>query len=394
MNSEIRFGLPCLRNGANHVVACCVTFILTLFFASGCASPQQPVSPDMDAPSLTLLRQLVRDQPEIWRIEFWDGKPMVVTPEGVSVLTADMQIVPKEATPGVALRDAVDSGGSAWAIEPSPREVRLLQFKNGNWRADHSFPSVAKPFQDVRLVADVDRPAIMTRDILWRFRNGQWIRVDLPPGMGKGLPLSNFFLAEASLCDLQLLLFGEKLFVGIDRGEFGGGIWYLDLDTAERDWRKFDRGPAGSFAVGSDGTLWCSGGLMHMSEAYAGLYYYDGLVWQTLFEESGSIGEISPLFGRRSSINAICFDPDGSILYLLAPDAGIFRKEGDRIVPVVHLPEGNNSTEYATGLLVDKDETFYVADYDAGILVFNKDSGHYTVRSVRFPHPTTRPIHW
>ncbi|HVT81463.1 MAG TPA: hypothetical protein VHM90_12485 [Phycisphaerae bacterium] len=371
----------------------CLIVLLSVFLLSGCAEPQpRTVSPNLDDTSLNLLRSLKRDQHDIWRIEYWNGRPMLVTDAGICLLNDEQQLIALEATSGTPLRDAVESGGKSWVLETLPNSARLLEYHNGKWREEKTFPPARDPYDDIRLIKDADRPAVMMADAIWRYRNGAWNRIPLPAGMAKGIPLHNYFQREAELFDLHLGVVNNILFVGIDRGEDGGAMYYLNLDTPSPKWQFFESDAVRGLAVDRHDNVWCGIGLLHGGKHSAGLRSFDGKNWKSAFEFEGYSWQgydnsTEQIFGSRSSLSSICMDPSRSHLYLLASQAGIFRKEGEKLIPVLRLPERINATEYANGLLVGQDEVFYIADGDAGLLIFSKRSDRYTVQSIPLPYP-------
>jgi hypothetical protein len=370
-------------------------YILILFLTllTSCAGESfRQVSPDLDSGDIAVLRNLKRDQPVIWRIGSWRGEPMVTTKYGAEVLTTDQAMTRLEASPGVSLRDAVECGGKAWALEISKQGSRLLKYDDERWQEERSFVTAANPPEDVRLVADVDRPAVMTRTSIWRFQGQRWKQTALPPRMVGSIPLANYYYGNAGLYDLHLVLLRNLLFVGINRGEDGGAVSQLDLDVASPAWTVFGMDPVNGLVVDRNQTLWCGTGSLHLSALRGALYCYVGQSWQTIFDVGGLADPTTEsVFGHRSPMSAIALGPDKSRPYLLASDAGIFRRDHARLVPVVHFPEDNDSMEISNGMLVGTDETFYVATYDAGLLIFAKGANRYQVRRVNLAEVTGGP---
>jgi hypothetical protein len=145
---------------------------------------------------------------------------------------------------------------------------------------------------------DGDLLVVFDDTAIRRYENGEWKTVRLNLGSD-----------ELIYSPARVLLVGRKLYIGVDKGEWGGQLVVADIDTgfAEiegRDWqhtagnvRDIDRGP--------DGRIYVTCGLWHLDGESSVLMAFDGRTWETVLWSDYMVDDRT----LRSSFRAL---PDGS----------------------------------------------------------------------------------
>lgn len=130
----------------------------------------------------------------------------------------------------------------------------------------------------VFLLSDENHLILVTTRYIYRFINGYWKKVKY-----KQSPWM-FGIDE----DDHLIIFKDKIFIGHDFGEFGGGLVSLDINTGK--WEKyFSDIPVTGLVINSKGELWASQGLAHGATIRGKLRVFNGEVWRVFSENEGSI---------------------------------------------------------------------------------------------------------
>ena len=166
--------------------------------------------------------------------------------------------------------------------------------------------------------------------------------------------------------DDSFCLLGNKLYVGRDRGEFGGALYELDLSSAR--WRnlngKVNSKPVVDLRRGPDGSLWIVSGLSHMGLRYgqiARLTAEGVQIDLTVTHDGCSVGNWKH---EPSSFSALDFTSRGEPV-LLAEELGLLvRQQGDwkRLTP--DWP----GFTYLSSLLIVGEEKFLIGTSDAGLV--------------------------
>jgi len=175
-------------------------------------------------------------------------------------------------------------GGLAW----------LRTDKYGNLQLDADLGSGAAPFDRPehaidprlregashwvpapRLAADGDVLVLFAAPMIHRYENGVWTSITLDLGTEK-------YLAHPA----RALLVGRNLYLGTDRGEFGGQLILANIDTgrAELECRKWSHGPwnVTDLDRGPDGIVYVTCGFAHGGGEASALMAFDGERWSRL----------------------------------------------------------------------------------------------------------------
>jgi hypothetical protein len=175
----------------------------------------------------------------------------------------------------------------------------------------------------------------------------------------------------------DVLLDGRSLYLGYDRGEWGGALVVVDIESGNSD-----IAPAGihghdlplrDLALAPDGRLWVVRGLAHLGVDQGELGVLDGGMMTTVAASSGKrAGPVRHFALASSAFDAVAFDASGRTL-LLTGRHGVLRREGEGWTQLTRgWPE--KDYVYVQDLEVER-EWLVIATYDAGVLLWNLRSG-------------------
>jgi hypothetical protein len=206
------------------------------------------------------------------------------------------------------------------------------------------------------------------RVVHWLDENGEWHEHEIvernPRPHRMGIP------SEA-------LLVGRVLYLGYDRGEWGGALMVVDVETGNSDVAPSGiHGhdlPLRDLARAPDGKVWIVRGLAHLGLDEGELGILDGGVLATIAASSGAKGgKVRNFSLASSSFDAVAFDAEGRAL-LLTGRQGVLRREG---AGWVQLTRGWPEKEYVSVQDLELErETLVIAMYDAGVLLWNLADG-------------------
>ncbi|MFC1855734.1 hypothetical protein ACFL2A_04270, partial [Thermodesulfobacteriota bacterium] len=232
---------------------------------------------------------------------------------------------------------------------------------------------------------------------IFRYENGKWMKVELIDN-SDNIPFALIALEGTTL------LTGERIYLGWDRGEFGGMLYSLDAkkgtwervklpENKVRDEYKTEstamsaeqiHNPVYSIMESKDGTLWTSYGQSHLGMYRGLLSTFDGKKWElfsmnSIWEEIPGLGSLEVKKNwpfEFTSFPSLAFDKNGG-LFLLANIQGIIKVEeidinNPRWTKYTKITKDWGNYPFGKELYIVNDDTFLVGFYDAGIGVFNK----------------------
>jgi hypothetical protein len=167
------------------------------------------------------------------------------------------------------------------------------------------------------------------------------------------------------------LLAGGALYLGYDRGEWGGALLALDVLTGRCARMKLRAGwglPIRDLRSGPGTALWVVEGLAHLSGREGRLSRSEGKGWRTLCSSSreGRVAwDLSP-----ACLDAVDFDGKGRLV-LLSGDLGLVRLDGNRWT---RLTPDWPRFAFVSCLHVTPAGVAVVGLYDAGVLLIDLKS--------------------
>lgn len=178
-----------------------------------------------------------------------------------------------------------------------------------------------------------------------------------------------------------LLVSGSRLLVGYDRGEWGGALFAVDLETAHAEALNVTF-PLKDLRLDGLGRLWVAGGVEHLAVREGYLWRLEGNTWTTLLEmHSLRKPEVSPGTGWSygpAVLSAVAFDQAG-VPHVLTEQFGVVRYEGGVWTQTTTFWPTEGRTP-VRGLEITSDSTIVIATWDAGILLWKR--GERQVRRV------------
>jgi hypothetical protein len=155
------------------------------------------------------------------------------------------------------------------------RQSRIYRFIEGSWKPI----SGALPGEDFRIAVNGERIAVVANDSLF-----------LISGSSKRTLLRvHFKVGTPHRAPKALILQGHALVLGYDSGEFGGGLYRLELDSPSHSVNLLQSGNMKALKATSSGEIWVADGLAHMTMERAALHRLSGDRLETVASISGSV---------------------------------------------------------------------------------------------------------
>jgi hypothetical protein len=340
-----------------------VIFLATYFAESPEALILDPPADLMD-PSL-----FQRDQPTLRRAFQWDGAIVVQGDESFYSIDLVKATAAPVRIPGTRqiqiLLIASRGSGQAIALCRDRDGLCLLYHDRAEWKRLQLPETIRSLTEPPLLCADESSVVLLAKDRLFRFTDDRWISSMLNPR-----PVTEGIRGGPR----RVLLTGKTLYLGFDRGEWGGGLLSLDVNTG--DWDAPSRGlselPVRDLAVTPDGTVWVVEGLAHLGLRDGRLSCFEGGKWKVVCACSGRKKAKRVDWNLPPcSFDAISFDRNGQ-LYLLSGELGLIRRDGAKWT---RLTPGWPEYVYVSSLCLSSTGVAVIATSDAGVLLFDLNSG-------------------
>lgn len=271
------------------------------------------------------------------------------------------------------------------------RLSRIYQLRDGSWKPI----SDTLPGDDFRIAVDHERIVAIADDTLF-----------LISGLSKRIVLRMHFKVGAPHhAPAALILRGHAVVLGYDTGEFGGGLYRLELDPTRTSAKLLESGNIRALGATSSGEIWVADGLAHMTLERGALYRLNGDRLETVASSSGMIttGEEDKVleqagvpFPGASEISGLAVDHSDRPVVAF-PAFGIYELVDGKFVGLIETPlefsysmPGYSVSSRPEGLAIGKSGDIYVAMRSLGVLVFHKsgagfDTRSNAVRQVLFP---------
>jgi hypothetical protein len=270
------------------------------------------------------------------------------------------------------------------------RVSRIYRLLDGSWKP----VSEALPGGDFRVAVDHERIAAVADDTLF-----------LISGLSRRTLLSaHFKVGTSHRAPSALVLQGREVVLGYDSGEFGGGLYRLELDSPSHSVTLLKSGNMRALNATPSGEIWVADGLAHMTIERAALYRLNGNRLETVASISGSmmsgyewkVLEKSGIpFPGVTDISGLTLDRTDRPVVAF-PEFGVFELVEGKFVGLIETPmefsysmPGYNVTSRPQGLVIGRSGDIYIATRSLGVLIFRKSDGRYdskpeAVRQVLF----------
>jgi len=303
-----------------------------------------------------------RDQPTLLRVGEWDGR-VVVEADRFYTLDLDRATAKPLELPGVEEIVGVATGerGKPFALCKTKGGHSLLVKEKDKWIEQELPDEVRKSRKPPRLTADAASVALLAEDKVYRLAAKKWTTISLTPR-----PEHLCMMHDAR----HVLLAGERMYLGYDSGEWGGGLLRLDLGTGKWEEIKLDDGhtPVHDLKSGPGGKVWTVEGLDHLGLMDGVVHSYDGKAWKMLCRSSKGDPENWDL--PSASLAALAFDVKGN-LWLLSGWLGLIRREKEKWVRVT---PGWHDCQPVQSLHMTSSGVAVIGTLDAGVLLFEVES--------------------
>lgn len=155
----------------------------------------------------------------------------------------------------------------------------------------------------------------------------------------------------------------DKLFLGKDRGEFGGGLYMLDLSSGK--WTKLNDRRISDIQHAPNGNLWVTSGLSHLSGRTGEIASVtdSGIDAQVLVSNFDGSTENWPF--DATDFQAVQFTQEGDPV-VLSPHLGILTLRENTWVRLT--PKWSQHVYLSAFMRID-DNRFIVGTYDAGVVL-------------------------
>lgn len=302
------------------------------------------------------------------------GQTVVVRTAHPKLLDVEKGSVADIALPGAVEPIAVAAGGERLLVlaKTSGGKSELFERSAGGWQPVSVPASVQlDPKQPSLLAVEGETIVILSGTRLHRSESGKWTSRQVPKRDGKfpGFPK-------------HCVLHQKRLYLGSDRGEWGGELVSLDLDGLA--WR--DEPPTGvkpgldlpvrDVRIDRKGALWVVRGLAHLGLHEGMLHRLDAHGFQLIASSNRAIGKHPTERGGDwnldgTSFDAIAFDEQNRP-HLLTGSLGVVRRDAkggwSRLTP--SWPD----FAYVQGLSI-VGSTAVIGTYDAGLVLLDLGTG-------------------
>jgi hypothetical protein len=270
------------------------------------------------------------------------------------------------------------------------RVSRIFRLEEGSWKPI----SDALPGGDFRIAVDHERIAAVADDTVF-----------LISGLsGRTVLTAHFKVGASHHAPSALILQGHAVVLGYDLGEFGGGLYRLELDPPSGSAKLLTSGNIRSMKATPSGQIWVADGLAHMTMERGALYRLDGDRVETVASISGSmmsgdewkVLEKSGIpFPGVTDLSGLTLDRSDQPVVAF-PEFGVFALVQSKFVGLIETPmefsysmPRYNVTSRPEGLVIGKSGDIYIATRSLGVLIFHNSDGRYdskpeAVRQVLF----------
>lgn len=300
------------------------------------------------------------------------------------------------------IHSIAESSQKAYAFCKNQQLYTLLsRTKEGGsvWQSD-GVPKSLNTQDDHILVASENNLALVSSNyVYWRGNDGTWMTMPFHP------PVSSTVKGPPR----HALLDNYALFLGYNRGEWGGGLVRVPLtpnpDQPFRPPTLLSPMNVHGIAMDRTGAVWAAGGLAHLFAQSANLVVFKEEELQTVLNELSWFLDkteteyLQPTPELRlpggSDVSAMCLDQTGRPL-VLATNLGIF-EVGDQLIK--YRVKGNFSIVYKmpgvtvgsspVGMVATPDGSLLVATRSTGVLLFVNKANGYHLRQLTLPHSSS-----
>lgn len=328
----------------------------------------------------------VRDQPDCDGLVPWGDRVLVLTKPPRVFDFSRGRVDPLGLPEGLEFLGMATQGDRAFFLAASGcGDVKLLEKIAEDWDEKAlPYPRRIGDETATAIAADQDVLVVLVSPRLYRFEAGEWRTTGLRrishDREGIFAPLPG-----------HALLLGRRLFLGYARGEWGGDLVAIDIDSGELvelgGMNLGSDAPVSCLTLDRRGQLWAVRGLSHLELSTGALYRLDGDRWTLIAGNEGLHPEEKDEDIERAgdwslpltSFEGVAFDR-ANRAYLLADHLGLLRQEAPggwtRVTP--SWPDH----AYVNGLVL-QERTAVLGTGDAGLVLVDLADGSMRLIDLR-----------
>ena len=340
-------------------------------------------------------------QPIIRTIYGWGDQIAVITEKWMPTekrLTYELSVVDQSTSRVVPIRTprcddyhdvAYGAGLGKLLLCGTGKSARVYRMSGTSW----STVSESVQGTEFRFAVDGDRIAVVSENTIFLMSassNVQAvsipIRIKMPP---RSLPSA-------------LLLSNDLLLMAYDNGEFGGGLYRMDLKRPEKVPTKVIDANVQALARTKSGVIWAAGGLSHLRSVSGSLYRVDSNGVEVVAAISGFGGgprgeriekKSGAQFPGLTNVSGLALGKEDRPTVVL-PAFGVFEFSREGFVALYKGPlsfyykmPGYGVGSDPVGLATGKSGDIYVASRSLGIFVLRKNNNRYNLEQLLFDDP-------
>jgi hypothetical protein len=299
----------------------------------------------------------VRDQPMLSGLSMWGD---VIVARGAVLQTIDLgsASATRLAIEGASSVIDVAETDVRIALVRTERGISLLEDRDG-WSALEAPPELSTIDAFARIAADRRHLAVLAGDALHVRRDGRWSHY----------PHDEETMRMGAVPS-QLVIAGDRLYAGYDRGEWGGRLLAFDLGTGRVQEIATQREgelalPVRGLGVARDGRLWIARGLAHLGLRRGRLGFLHTEEFTLVSSADEEDGARTAWSLEPQAFDAMALDAADRV-YVATGSLGVVRRDAEHWTRLT--PGWPSEHVYVSGLLV-YGETLVIGLNDAGILL-------------------------
>jgi hypothetical protein len=295
-----------------------------------------------------------RDQPWLSQIFSWEGRVIAQTQHGFHLIDMDADRALPVTSPGGRTTTGMGTyRGAPVVLCRDGANQRLFSRTNRGWEMK-AIPGTHAGLDAVLVCSQTHLVLVSPDGLSWR-TGEDWVTTPLPDIRPAGVRGRRHFLLD-----------GERLLIGWDAGEWGGGLISVDLRSGEHvSLAPVPGVPVCDMQIDRQNRIWVTQGLAHLSLIQGFLHVQDGQGWTCVASSSNVNGDMKNWDFPPSAFHAVSFTPSG-VLHMLGGSVGLVRliqNRWERMIP--DWPEH----VYVSCLHMVRDDLALIGLFDGGVLV-------------------------
>ena len=312
----------------------------------------------------------IRDQPVLQGLLRWQGGWVAAGNQLFTIDVHKKSAAPLEHSGLDAVLDVAEASATALVFGTKGQQAKLVVTNSSVPEVEIPLPvEVLSDPSRWRLAAAGEKVVLISNNLTFSCKvpDYKWS----PVRMSQKLMSQELWRAKDRANLLKsILICDAQVFVAVDQGEWGGGLWSVELTTGTVSLVEKDSNPATGLALDDKGRVWATWGLAHKMIRQGTLRVLEGDNWRL-------VSRTDNLDKTRQKNWSL---PSTSFNSVTVEQGRIFVLTGT--LGVVELVNGSwqqraigwSDHQYVTALAM-QDDMALIATYNAGVVVWNLCSG-------------------